>query len=287
MELFVQIPEFKKFVKERFHIAIKRQNDLPKPWSKDPIFQQYRFCNVFREWDSVTQWIAREWREPHGDDRDLWFSMVVARLVNWPETLEYIGYQNPWNPLRFRRRMLQLLEDEAPLRKVYTGAYMVRSDKMPKHEYLANILTEMWEDRALIRPCVEEPLEAFYARLISYRGMGSFMAAQVVADMKYAPIFQGAEDWWTFAASGPGSRRGLNRLVGVEVEDTWTEENWRRTLASLHQKIGRQLVFNKVPYPFHAQDLQNCLCEFDKYERVRLGQGRPRSNFNGGSNEDN
>ena len=31
----------------------------------------------------------------------------------------------------------------------------------------------------------------------------------------------------------------------------------------------------------HAQDLQNCLCEFDKYERVRLNEGRPRSNYPG------
>lgn len=30
-----------------------------------------------------------------------------------------------------------------------------------------------------------------------------------------------------------------------------------------------------------AQDLQNCLCEFDKYERVRMGQGRPRSRYPG------
>jgi hypothetical protein len=26
----------------------------------------------------------------------------------------------------------------------------------------------------------------------------------------------------------------------------------------------------------HAQDIQNCLCEFDKYERVRLGEGTPK-----------
>jgi len=31
----------------------------------------------------------------------------------------------------------------------------------------------------------------------------------------------------------------------------------------------------------HMQDLQNCLCEFDKYERVRLGEGRPRNGYRG------
>jgi hypothetical protein len=29
----------------------------------------------------------------------------------------------------------------------------------------------------------------------------------------------------------------------------------------------------------HAQDLQNCLCEFDKFERARLGEGKPKRKF--------
>ena len=29
----------------------------------------------------------------------------------------------------------------------------------------------------------------------------------------------------------------------------------------------------------HAADLQNCLCEFDKMERVRLGEGKPKRRF--------
>ena len=29
-----------------------------------------------------------------------------------------------------------------------------------------------------------------------------------------------------------------------------------------------------------AQDLQNCLCEFDKWMRVRLGEGKPKRRFN-------
>ena len=32
----------------------------------------------------------------------------------------------------------------------------------------------------------------------------------------------------------------------------------------------------------HAQDRQSILCEFDKYERVRLNEGNPRRRFHGG-----
>jgi hypothetical protein len=27
------------------------------------------------------------------------------------------------------------------------------------------------------------------------------------------------------------------------------------------------------------RDIEHCLCEFDKYERVRLGQGKPRAQY--------
>jgi hypothetical protein len=29
----------------------------------------------------------------------------------------------------------------------------------------------------------------------------------------------------------------------------------------------------------HAQDLQNCLCELDKYLREKLGEGHPKRRF--------
>jgi hypothetical protein len=38
----------------------------------------------------------------------------------------------------------------------------------------------------------------------------------------------------------------------------------------------REAVSHKYGKPMHAQDLQNCLCEFDKYERARLGEGTPK-----------
>ena len=33
---------------------------------------------------------------------------------------------------------------------------------------------------------------------------------------------------------------------------------------------------NYVP-KLEMREIEHCLCEFDKYERTRLGQGRPRS----------
>jgi DNA adenine methylase len=115
---------------------------------------------------------------------------------------------------------------------------------------------------------------------MGYRGFGSFLAGQVVADLKYDSPLNRAPDWWTWAASGPGSRRGLNRVLGRPKSSPWDETEWLQSLQRLHEIIGPRIAAAGMP-EIHMQDLQNCLCEWDKFERVRLGEGKPRSRYPG------
>src|SRR5438105_15316412 len=89
------------WITEREAVRRRREAGEPAPWTDDPILREWSFCNVRREDDRVTRWIASHWRAPHEDDRDLWFAMVVARFVNWPPTLAEIGFPVPWEPDRF------------------------------------------------------------------------------------------------------------------------------------------------------------------------------------------
>ena len=43
------VEAFFDFCRERERIRILRESGAPAPWSEDPIFQQGRFLNVFRE----------------------------------------------------------------------------------------------------------------------------------------------------------------------------------------------------------------------------------------------
>jgi hypothetical protein len=264
-----------KWIKERESIRVKKEAGAPKPWTKDDILQQYSFCNVHREDDRVTRWIAENWRDNHKAVPHLWFWMVVARLVNWPDTLEALGlYPSAWKPAQFVKVLHQR---KAAGLKVFSGAYIVSTNghAMDKAEYLAeHVLTRLWQCRAAVRPQPGDSLASFHERLSGFNGMGSFMAAQVVADMKYVQPLLKAADWMTWAASGPGSRRGLNRVMGRPVDAPWKEAEWLDCLCDLHVKVLDHC-------DLHAQDLQNCLCEFDKYERTRLGEGRPRSTYPG------
>lgn len=275
----MRVEELVAFIIKRHNIYLARRAGKPKPWTDDPILQRYRFCNVYRELDTVTQWIANNWREPYAGHPHLWFNMVIARLLNWPETLEELGYTEKWNPASFS----DLLNDRASHRgKVFSGAYIVSTNgvNMGKPEYLAeHVLTPLWNARSGISPQLGETLAQWHAGLMRFNGMGSFLTAQVVADMKYVEPLKGAEDWFTFAASGPGSRRGLNRVTGRPVDAPWKETAWHATLGHLQADVNKRLP--KSWEKLHAQDLQNCLCEFDKYERTRLGEGRPRSTYPG------
>ena len=77
----LQITQLLYFIGERESIRIRRANGEP-PWTDDQIFRENRFCNVRREDDRVTRWIAENRRTPHADDPDLWFAMAIARFVN-------------------------------------------------------------------------------------------------------------------------------------------------------------------------------------------------------------
>lgn len=269
------------WILERHTISINKALGMPKPWTMDRILGSYRFCNVYRELDSVTKWIAENWREPFDNDPDLWFAMVVARLINWPETLRAIGLPLPYDHKKF----VGMVHDRQSRGfKAFSGAYIVSTNghAMDKAEYLDKyVLKPLWDQRAHVRPMEGDTLQSFYDRLSKFNGMGSFMTGQVIADTKYVGCLFNAPDWWVWAASGPGSRRGLNRVTSRPVDASWPGASWHNALMELKAEIDPLVAEHDMPM-IHAQDLQNCLCEFDKYERTRLGEGRPRSGYPGG-----
>lgn len=288
----MRVNDLARFIIAREATRIAKEQGRPKPWTKDPILQTYRFCNVRREDDAVTKWL-RESYYPRIDgfmsgdpSPDVWFAAVVARLLNLPESLDDVAVQHravvPWKPEKFRRI---LHARKANGEKNFNAAYIVSTNgvQMDKVDYLvARVLGPLWADRKLLRPKLGDELAGYFAKLTDYDGLGSFIAAQVIADLKYMDPLKHAPDWHTFAASGPGSRRGLNRVMGRDPGDSWREAEWRATLEGLREVLNKRLAKSDLfVVPLHAQDVQNCLCEFDKYERIRLGEGRPKQLYPG------
>jgi hypothetical protein len=264
---FPLLNEIVEFATERDHIRFLKDSGLPKPWTKNPLLQQYSFTNVHREDDKQSRLIAKGWRTPHAKDPDLWFAMFVARLVNWWPTLQEMKFPVPWDPEDFAS-VIQAQRDAGE--KAFSGAYIINQmikggTGMSKGEYLAKfVLDPLWKARETCRPRKGDTLEAVCERWTQFKGVGGFIAAQVIADVKYTRVLLDAPDWLTWAASGPGSRRGLNLALGRERDTSWEEGAWLAALQDLrtqfNSRVGEDLQV-------HAQDMQNVLCEFSKYKR--------------------
>ena len=151
--------ELLHWIKERWRVRQAREAGKPKPWTTDPIIQQYRFCNVHREDDAVTRWVTDNWRTPHANDPDFWFAAYVARVFNLPNTLEAIGYPVPYTS-SVRKRMEKLATSKA---NVFNSSYIVSTNGIagPKLGYCIGVFDRVWAARKELRPIAGEPLAAF------------------------------------------------------------------------------------------------------------------------------
>lgn len=260
------------WIRERRKMLEKRRAGMAPPWTADPILSNYRFTNVRREDDRVTIWISRHWREPMHDHPNLTAAMVLARLVNNPNTLEVIGPPRHWNALaisdamKFRR---------AQGLKILNAAYLVTTCGVPgdKVDYIVHLASEV--QRSGIAPKHGETLEEFHGALMRFLGLGTFLAGQVVADLKNTtgnPL-KTAVDWWAWAAVGPGSIKGLRAALG---QADIRERQFLPLATQLYRDV--EAVYGE-PLEICMQDFQNCLCEFSKYWRAHTGTGVPKQRY--------
>lgn len=274
----MDVQGFCYWIQERENIRVLKEACAPKPWTHDPIFQQFSFCNVRREDDKVTKWIKNNWRSAPRNDQEaldtLPFAMCVARHINWPETLEAIGYPFVWHPEKIRA-IMKRRRDQG--HKIYTGAYLVSTNgvSMDKIDYsIDRVLTPVFNG---IRKAKKgETLESYWKHLLQFDGFGSFLAAQVVADLKHTRVLDDAPDWMSWAALGPGSIRGLHRFHGRDHTKSLSQ---KQGLAELLE--AQKIVQDTLGMHLNLQDIQNCFCEYDKYQRTKLNQGRPRATYPG------
>ena len=84
------VQSFFNFCKERENIRLKRERGLPRPWSKDPIFQNGRFLNVFREDDRVSKSIFKFVDRLQCSLPELIRALFFARWCNRQEVIDCI-----------------------------------------------------------------------------------------------------------------------------------------------------------------------------------------------------
>jgi hypothetical protein len=261
------------FIFQREMARVNHDKGGRPPFCEDPIINTYRFCNVRREDDKVTRWLKKNWRDPHIGHSNMTGAMLLARMVNWPPTLAAIGFPEEWKPDEVADKI------RAVRGKMWSSAYMITTcgKKMDKVDYVVGKADEVMTG-CNIKPVPGMTLNLLWQRLCTIDGLGAgFIAAQVIADLKYSdPYAEAAPDWWTFAVPGPGSRRGVNRYFKFGLNEKLSDLEWTRHLRRIINDV--EPLVNLEPR-LHAQDWQNVMCEFDKYVRARTGEGRPRARY--------
>lgn len=107
------------------------------------------------------------------------------------------------------------------------------------------------------------------------------MSYEVVTDLNYTPVLRQAKDKYTWANAGPGAKRGLNRIHERPYKKALNQTQANHEMQELLEVSGKWIDTHIDPLAIDMRCIEHSLCEWDKYERVRLGQGTPRSVFDG------
>ncbi len=273
------------WINERHRIWLRRNaNFLRKDWTSDPIFMKYRFCNVFRELDKVTIWLRENWREPYADHPNLWFAMCVARQTNHIPTFEALGFPDG-DLVKYVGRARDILRKmRRNKEKIYGSAYIITAGGRSCEKYI-------YSCDYVLKPIAKRPpgifgatpgsnpvpLQKMWSALRKFEGFGPFIAYEVVSDLRHTDYYDGS-DHMSWANTGPGARRGINRLYygskhGQGERDEFYLQAMRDLLFESKQCLGKH-----VP-KLEMRDIEHSLCETDKYLRAKLGEGSPKERF--------
>lgn len=265
------------WIKERNLILTRREALCLPPWTENKVMQEVYFCNVNREDDKVTKWIRQRWTydvDPEAYD----LAMITARIFNLPSTLDVIG-----QPKGNLEDWLWLIEDtlqgiKEAGQQIWNGAYIISTNgkKIDKLSYCLYLLERIVQNPKITDNC--KTLKEAHTELMKVEGLASFLAAQVVADLKNSPghPLQDAPDWFSFSAPGPGSLRGLEWFWEEKV----TKKNYEQKINDAFELLEFELPDNILSI-LCMQNLQNCFCEYDKFMRVTNGTGRSKRKYNG------
>ena len=272
-----EVDRYVYWIEERERIRhLKEEVQQEPPWTEDPILQEFKFCQVFREDDRTTRWFRHHIREPLRNDPEVFMATVAFRFFNLIETGETLLDHNlhiEWD----REKAIQEIRKQ---KKWVTGAYIVKSpNRMDKVTGVAECVSHIWAERDRILKDFShlKSLCDAWNYLLRFPYIGPFVSYEMVTDLRHTHLLENAEDILSWANAGPGAMRGLNRLTGRPLEFCKRSWDWNSEMQALYKWCREHLDLSKFDKPFEMREIEGGLCEFDKYSRILHGQGRTRS----------
>jgi hypothetical protein len=249
------------------------------PWSTDPIINKYRFTNVYRAADRVSQYLIRNviYNEALPDSpREILFRIFLFKLFNKIETWEMLNAKlGPlvYEEYDFRHYDAILSKAIDSGKRIYSAAYIMPSGKSyfgheRKHSNHLKLIELIIDSGAHNRLMEAGTMQQAFEIIKHFPSLGDFLAYQFLIDINYSPILNFSES--DFVVPGPGAKGGIGKcfvdtggLNNAEIIKLMTdrqEREFERLEFSFRTLWGRKL---------QLIDCQNIFCEVDKYARVK------------------
>jgi hypothetical protein len=263
------------WIRERESIRRRKEAGEPWPWTSDRLLQEWRWCNVRRMDDKVSRELMASWYRADADVSTQMTAAVLARTVNWTAALLDASSGRPFT-LDLLPQVRERLHDRAERgEKVFTGAYIVPGQAGRSKVDTICDLTEKVAARA--GSLCAHTLRETWANLLELDGLGSFLAGQVVADLAHLPLGKAWPDRFTWAPVGPGSARGLNRLLGRPLKRAVPQAEFDQLLPHVMEAFASDAPEIWIARGLSFQDAQNC--QGDKHERLLAKEGTVRARY--------
>lgn len=271
------------FIQERMNIFWRKYNDAAL-LTTDPILQTYKFTNVYRACDRVSQYLIKNVIYQDLDrytPEDVLLRILVFKVFNKIETWEYlIKYQDITLATFNARQLSKLLSERQTEYPIFSNAYMMagshaqyRDIPTKHHLWLQMIEDHVLKARGLKQILNSRSMAEVYAHLRDYPLVGDFLAYQYTIDLNYSPYLNFDED--SFVKAGVGAIRGIKKCFtthGKTYEEAilYTQEHFKVLQEKYNCTEFRPLP-GRTP---KLIDLQNCFCETDKYLRAKMPELR-------------
>ncbi len=277
------------WVNERMNIFWKRKAGQTEDLTEDHIFQQYKFTNVYRSLDRVSQYLIKnviydaKGLANDRDTEDIFYRILLFKHFNKIETWQHlesklgeIGIDTP------KAEIEKVLNEYSKAGNViYSNAFMLTASFMrnpilmeknnlyvgqPKYSSYLTLFDNSIKNGTMYKILKSQSLKELQENMLSIVAIGKFLSMQYAIDFNYSLLFNFDENDHVIA--GPGAERGIERTFDIKGKPDylkiirWTHKNLEQEM----KKHGFEPKFlpNRKPSMI---DCQNVFCEVDKYLR--------------------
>jgi hypothetical protein len=265
-----------KFAAERQDIFFKRFNGEIYPWTKDKILNQYKFTNVYRATDRVSQYLIKNViYKGSQKPEEVFFRLLLFKIFNristW-EVLENELFKISFKDYSFKmydKVLSEMLQNKFP---IYSAAYIMASGRSTfgcerKHQNHLQLIELMIKEKVPYKLQQCKSMNEAYTLLHSYSTIGDFLGYQFVTDINYSTLINFSE--MEFVKAGPGAKDGILKCFKdfgdysfediIKLMSDNQETEFERLNLDFKNLWGRNL---------QLIDCQNIFCEVGKYARV-------------------